>query len=435
MIVNSIADFKIAIIGLGYVGLPLAVAFAKTKQVVGFDIDQARIEGLLNGDDHTGEVETGELLAASNLVLTADPADLQGCNFFIVTVPTPVDNWNRPDLNALKSASEIIAIYLKAGSVVVFESTVFPGATEDFCGAILANLSGLEIATSDESDPERSFYLGYSPERLNPGDKTRRLEDIVKVTSGSNRVAARLIDELYASVIEAGTHLAPSIKVAEAAKVIENTQRDVNIALINELSQLFDKIGIDTEDVLIAAGTKWNFLSFRPGLVGGHCIGVDPYYLTHKAVEVGQHPEMILAGRRINDSMGNYIAGRIVRLMIQNQINVRGARVLVLGVTFKEDCPDTRNSKVVDLVRELEGFSCKVDVYDPCVDAFETDDTARLNHVVEPESGSYDALVVAVAHTAFKERGASDIRKFGRESHVLFDVKYIFSAEESDGRL
>ena len=432
---KSIADLRIAIIGLGYVGLPLAIAFSRKSKVVGFDVDEARIEELRTGKDRTGEVDSGQLKAAKTLTLTADPADLETCNCFIVTVPTPIDRWKRPDLSALQNASALVSKLLQGGDLVIFESTVFPGATEDICGAIIAESSGLDIATSDSADPDRSFYLGYSPERINPGDRRRKLENIVKVTSGSTPAAAKLIDDLYSLIIEAGTHRASSIKVAEAAKVIENTQRDVNIALINELAQLFYRMDIDTEDVLVAAGTKWNFLSFMPGLVGGHCIGVDPYYLTHKAIEVGQHPEMILAGRRINDGMVQYLAGRIVRLMLQKQIDVRTARVLVMGVAFKEDCPDTRNSRVVDLVHELEGFNCHVDVHDPCVADLNVGETAGLSHVTAPEPGSYDAIVVAVAHSIFKNQGAEIIRKFGKERHILFDVKYAFQANDSDGRL
>lgn len=432
---KSIADLRIAIIGLGYVGLPLAIAFSRKSKVVGFDVDEARIEELRTGKDRTGEVDSGQLKAAKTLTLTADPADLETCNCFIVTVPTPIDRWKRPDLSALQNASAMVSQLLQGGDLVIFESTVFPGATEDICGAIIAESSGLDIATSDSADPDRSFYLGYSPERINPGDRRRKLENIVKVTSGSTPAAAKLIDDLYSLIIEAGTHRASSIKVAEAAKVIENTQRDVNIALINELAQLFYRMDIDTEDVLVAAGTKWNFLSFMPGLVGGHCIGVDPYYLTHKAIEVGQHPEMILAGRRINDGMVQYLAGRIVRLMLQKQIDVRTARVLVMGVAFKEDCPDTRNSRVVDLVHELEGFNCHVDVHDPCVADLSVGETAGLSHVTAPEPGSYDAIVVAVAHSVFKNQGAESMRKFGKERHILFDVKYAFQANDSDGRL
>ena len=430
-----LADFQIAIVGLGYVGLPLAMAFSEKSQVIGFDVDQVRVNRLLDGIDDTNEVASAKLLAASNLVLTSDPNQLADCNCYIVTVPTPVDRWKRPDLKALTTACKMIGGFLKAGDIVIFESTVFPGATEDVCGVILADQSGLKLAKSDDVDPSEVFYLGYSPERINPGDSQRRLENLVKVTSGSTSKIAIVIDQLYSSIIVAGTHVAPSIRVAEAAKVIENTQRDVNIALINELAQIFNKIGLDTEEVLAAAQTKWNFLPFSPGLVGGHCIGVDPYYLTHKAMEIGHHPEMILAGRRINDSMARYLATRIIQLMLNRQIELQGAKVLMLGITFKENCPDTRNSKVFDLINELEKYGCQVDAYDPHVTNEAANAISGFNHVLEPSNGTYDAIIVAVAHAEFKAHGASKLRRYGKSRHVLFDVKYVFSVTESDGRL
>ena len=417
----------IAVIGLGYVGLPLAVELGKITPTVGFDIDTSRIEDLRAGVDRTLEVTKEQLLAADQLSFTDEVAELARCNFYIVTVPTPIDKHNRPDLGPLKSATELIACYLQAGDVVVYESTVFPGATEEVCVPLLAQGSGLTF--------NKDFFCGYSPERINPGDKKHAITSIQKVTSGSTPEAAERIDALYKRIITAGTYKASSIKVAEAAKVIENTQRDVNIALINELALIFEKCNIDTEEVLQAAETKWNFLPFRPGLVGGHCIGVDPYYLTQKALEVGHNPEMILAGRRINDQMGDYVAGQVMKLMTHRNIALPGSKVLVLGVTFKENCPDFRNTRVISLVRELQSYRCEVDVYDPWVDAREVEAAYQIKPLKSPQTGAYDAIVLAVAHDQFKEMGADQLRRFGKGSHVLYDVKYALPADLVDGRL
>ena len=435
MLVGSIQNLKIAVIGLGYVGLPLAAAFARDRLVVGFDISEKRISQLKNGFDATNELTTDELQQASNLQITSDPIELAECNFYIITVPTPVDRANRPDLGPLLKATKLVAEFIEDGDIVVYESTVFPGATEEACGTLLSKLSGLTLSTDDQPVQQGTFFLGYSPERINPGDKKHRIKDIVKVTSGSTQAVAELIDELYSTIIDAGTYLAPSIKVAEAAKVIENIQRDVNIALVNELALIFHRLNIDTETVLKAAGTKWNFLPFRPGLVGGHCIGVDPYYLTQKAIEIGHNPEIILAGRRINDSMSQHVAERILKMMLGKRINPIGARVLVLGFAFKENCPDTRNSKVSDLVNHLSTLHCLVDVFDPLVDndSIVLNDSARV--IDQPEAGSYDAIVLAVPHQIFIENGAAEIRSFGAASHIFFDLKCAFSQGESDGRL
>ncbi|KGN34716.1 Vi polysaccharide biosynthesis protein vipA/tviB [Knoellia sinensis KCTC 19936] len=419
---------RLAVIGLGYVGLPLAVEFAKVCGVVGFDINGTRVKELSTGSDLTLEVSTEELASASRLSFTEDADDIADCNVYIVTTPTPIDAAKQPDLTPVLSATETIARVLSRGDVVVYESTVYPGATEEQCVPVLEELSGLRF--------NEDFFVGYSPERINPGDKEHRLPTIVKVTSGSTPAAADFVDALYSSVITAGTHRASSIRVAEAAKVIENTQRDVNIALINELAILFNRLDIDTEEVLRAAGSKWNFLGFRPGLVGGHCIGVDPYYLTHKAQAVGYHPEIILAGRRLNDSMGSYVASQLVKRMTKEGIGVRGARVLVLGLTFKENTPDLRNSHVVDILRELAEYEIAVDVHDPWARA----DEARLHYGIDlvesPELGSYAAVVVAVAHREFVEMGAERIRAFGDpEGHVLYDLKYVLDKSDSDLRL
>jgi UDP-N-acetyl-D-galactosamine dehydrogenase len=418
---------RIAIIGLGYVGLPLAVAFGRRYPTVGFDINRSRIAELERGEDHTREVDREELRRAEQLSYSADTAALADCNVFIATVPTPVDEHKRPDLTPLIRASETIGKVLKRGDVVVYESTVYPGATEEQCVRVLERISGLRF--------NKDFYAGYSPERINPGDKQHRLETILKITSGSTPEAADFVDALYASIVTAGTHRASSIRVAEAAKVIENTQRDVNIALINELALIFGRLGLDTDEVLKAAGTKWNFLPFRPGLVGGHCIGVDPYYLTHKCQEIGYHPEVILAGRRINDNMGLYVANSVVRLMLQRRIHVAGARVLVLGLTFKENCPDVRNTRVVDIVRELASYGAQVDVYDPWVVAEEAAHEYGITPVAEARAGSYDAIVIAVAHDEFRRMGAHAVHAFGKPSHVLYDVKHLFKAADVDGRL
>ncbi len=420
-------DIRIAVIGLGYVGLPLAVAFGRRHATLGFDIDQTRVAGLQRGDDHTRELSPDELRAAARLRYSADATDLASCNVHIVTVPTPVDAYKRPDLSALEASSRAVGAALQRGGVVIFESTVYPGATEEICVPILEAVSGLRYRDD--------FHVGYSPERINPGDKQHRLENTLKVTAGSSDAAAGFVDALYRDIVEAGTHRVSSIRVAEAAKVIENTQRDVNIALVNELALIFDRLGIDTHEVLEAAGTKWNFLPFRPGLVGGHCIGVDPYYLTHKAQEIGYHPEVILAGRRINDSMGLHVAQRVVKLMQQRGIQTAGARVLVLGLAFKENCPDLRNTRVIDVVRELQSYSIDVDVHDPWVAAAYAQHEYGLTPIGTPEIGAYDAIILAVAHTQFRDLGADGMRAFGKPSAVLFDVKAVLPADAVDARL
>ena len=423
----QLSDLKIAIIGLGYVGLPLAVEFGKQVPVIGFDIHQKRIDELKSGQDHTLEVSPEELKQASKLSYSANLAELKDCNFFIVTVPTPIDDFKQPDLSPLIKASTSIAKVLKKGDVVVYESTVYPGATEEVCIPVLEKQSGLTF--------NQDFFAGYSPERINPGDKLHRVTNILKITSGSTPEVADFVDQVYNLVIEAGTHKAPSIKVAEAAKVIENTQRDVNIALINELAIIFNKMGIDTEAVLQAAGTKWNFLPFRPGLVGGHCIGVDPYYLTHKAQAIGYHPEIILAGRRLNDSMGAYVVTQLVKGMIKKKIQVEGAKVLVLGLSFKENCPDIRNTKIIDIVHELKEYHMDVDVYDPWVDASEAEHEYAITPVQSVKADTYDAVILAVAHNQFKEMGVTEIRALGKANHVLYDLKYVLETAESDIRL
>ena len=423
----NLDDRTIAIIGLGYVGLPLAVEFGKLRPVVGFDVDAKRIAALRAGSDHTRECGPDELAAAGHLSFSCDPADLRQAGVFVVTVPTPVDRANRPDLTLLAEASRTVAGALKRGDVVIYESTVYPGATEEVCVPVLERESGLEFNVD--------FFCGYSPERINPGDKEHRVTTIRKVTSGSTPEVAAFVDALYNEIITAGTHKAPSIKVAEAAKVIENTQRDVNIALINELALIFNKMGIDTEAVLQAAGTKWNFLPFRPGLVGGHCIGVDPYYLTHKAQAIGYHPEIILAGRRLNDGMGAYVVSQLVKAMTRRRIHVDGARVLVMGLTFKENCPDLRNTRVVDILQELREYNVAADVYDPWVAPAEAQHEYGITPVVEPQAGAYDAVIVAVAHRQFRELGEQGMRAFGKPAHVLYDLKYVLSAQESDLRL
>ncbi|MBF9060064.1 Vi polysaccharide biosynthesis UDP-N-acetylglucosamine C-6 dehydrogenase TviB [Rhodobacterales bacterium HKCCSP123] len=417
----------IAVIGLGYVGLPLAVEFGKRRAVIGFDVNAARIEALRQGRDQTREVEPDELAEATKLELSSDPADLRRARVFIVTVPTPIDATKRPDLTPLLKASETVGCALKRGDIVIYESTVYPGATEEDCVPVLERVSGLRF--------NEDFFCGYSPERINPGDKAHRLTSILKVTSGSTPEAARAVDGLYASIIEAGTYMAESIRVAEAAKVIENTQRDLNIALVNELAIIFNRMGLDTEAVLRAAGTKWNFLPFRPGLVGGHCIGVDPYYLTQKAEALGYHPQVILAGRRINDGMGAYVAGQMVKAMLRRRIQVEGARVLVLGLAFKENCPDLRNTRVIDVVRELEDYGVSVDVHDPWVSAGEATSEYGITLQEAPGDGSYDGVICAVAHDVFVGQGAGAIRRFGRDPHVFFDLKSRFAPSESDLRL
>lgn len=419
---------KIAIIGLGYVGLPLAVEFGKKRDVVGFDISSNRINELLKGSDSTLEIEDEELASAKHLKFTSSIDELNDCEIFIITVPTPIDQANRPDLGAIKSASQMVGSAINKNAIVIYESTVFPGCTNEVCVPLLEEASSLKHNVD--------FFTGYSPERINPGDKQHRLPSIVKVTSGSTPEIANVIDQLYASIITAGTFKAASIEVAEAAKVIENTQRDLNIALMNELAIIFHRLNIDTIDVLEAAGTKWNFLGFRPGLVGGHCIGVDPYYLTHRAQEVGYHPEVILAGRRINDGMGPYVADRVSRAMMKKNLPVVGSKILVLGLTFKENCPDLRNSRVIDVINELKSFNAVVDVHDPWASSEEAMNAYGVElKVGELEQDSYDAIILAVGHDEYKSAGARALRKYGKKSAILFDVKSVFSAEESDGRL
>lgn len=421
------AETKIGLVGLGYVGLPLAVAFGKNFPTVGFDIDSRRISELTRGYDRSRETTPAELKAAKHLSVTASIDALRECNVYIVTVPTPVDRHSRPDFTALLTASKMLGTVLKKNDIVVFESTVYPGATEEVCVPAIERASNLQFNTD--------FFVGYSPERINPGDKTRRLETIVKVTSGSTPEAAQRIDDLYQKIIPAGTHRASSIRVAEAAKVIENTQRDINIALMNELAVLFDRLGLDTLEVLEAAGTKWNFLPFRPGLVGGHCIGVDPYYLTHKAQEVGYHPEVILSGRRINDSMGAYIADRVVKTMTHRRLHVVDSNVLVMGITFKEHCPDVRNSKVADVIKKFSQYNANVDVFDPWADADDVKHEYGIQLIREPVAGKYSAIILAVAHQNFVELGIDNIRKLGKPGCVVFDVKGVFPREQTDGRL
>ncbi|WP_151838753.1 Vi polysaccharide biosynthesis UDP-N-acetylglucosamine C-6 dehydrogenase TviB [Acinetobacter radioresistens] len=423
----QLPELKIAIIGLGYVGLPLAVEFGKKVPVTGFDIHQRRIDELKVGQDHTLEVSPEELTQATQLTYTAQLEDLKDCNFFIVTVPTPIDDFKQPDLTPLIKASTSIGQVLKKGDIVVYESTVYPGATEEACIPVLEQVSGLKF--------NQDFFAGYSPERINPGDKQHRVTNILKITSGSTPQVAEFVDQVYNLIIEAGTHKAPSIKVAEAAKVIENTQRDVNIALINELALIFNKMGIDTEDVLKAAGTKWNFLPFRPGLVGGHCIGVDPYYLTHKAQSIGYHPEIILAGRRLNDAMGAYVVTQLVKQMIRKKIQVEGSKVLVLGLSFKENCPDIRNTKIIDIINELKEYQIEVDIYDPWVDINEAQHEYNVTPIKTLQDSTYDGVILAVAHEEFKVMGADKMRKLGKANHVLYDLKYVLDQSEVDIRL
>lgn len=423
----QLSELKIAVIGLGYVGLPLAVEFGKKVPVVGFDIHQKRIDELKSGQDHTLEVSPEELAQAKYLNYSAKLEELKDCNFFIVTVPTPIDDFKQPDLTPLVKASTSIGQVLKKGDVVVYESTVYPGATEEVCIPVLEKVSGLTF----NSD----FYAGYSPERINPGDKLHRVTNILKITSGSTPEVADFVDDVYNLIITAGTHKAPTIKVAEAAKVIENTQRDVNIALINELALIFNKLGIDTEDVLKAAGTKWNFLPFRPGLVGGHCIGVDPYYLTHKAQSIGLHPEIILAARRLNDRMGEYVATQLIKEMVKKRIQVVGSKILVMGLSFKENCPDIRNTKIVDMVKALKEYDLDLDIYDPWVDAAEVEVEYGFAPVAGLEQGAYDAIILAVAHDQFTQMSAQEFHALGKDQYILFDLKYILDKELSDIRL
>lgn len=421
-------DFKIAVIGLGYVGLPLAVEFGKKFPTVGYDISESRVVELNSGLDTTLEATPDELASANQLSFTTTPSEIESCNIFIVTVPTPIDGSNTPDLGPVISATHLVGKYLNKNDVIIYESTVYPGATEEVCVPILEQVSSLRFNID--------FFCGYSPERINPGDKTRRLTNILKVTSGSTPAIATMVDELYQSIITAGTHKASSIKVAEAAKVIENTQRDINIALVNELALIFNRVGIDTEEVLEAAGTKWNFLPFRPGLVGGHCIGVDPYYLVHKAETLGYHPQLISAGRRINDNMGHFVVSEVVKLMASKKINIVDSRILMLGLTFKENCPDLRNTRVVEMIYELTNtYNAKVDVFDPWVDKQEAHALYNLNLIGQPDNGHYDAIIVAVSHDQFKKLGIEGIKVFGKENFVLYDIKYLFSSSDVDGRL
>ncbi|OLY69806.1 Vi polysaccharide biosynthesis protein VipA/TviB [Citrobacter braakii] len=420
-------DVKIAIIGLGYVGLPLAAEFGKIRQVVGFDVNHKRILELKEGIDVNLETTEEELRDARHLTFTSSIDEIRECNFYIITVPTPINDYKQPDLTPLIMASETVGKLLRPGDIVVYESTVYPGCTEEECVPILERMSAMTF--------NKDFFVGYSPERINPGDKKYRLTTIKKITSGSTAETACLVDEIYRQIITAGTYKTESIKIAEAAKVIENTQRDLNIALVNELAIIFNRLEIDTEAVLRAAGSKWNFLPFRPGLVGGHCIGVDPYYLTHKSQGIGYYPEIILAGRRLNDNMGNYVSGQLIKAMIKKGINVEGSNVLILGFTFKENCPDIRNTRIIDVVKELGNYSCNVDIFDPWVDAEEVEEEYGIIPVSEIKAASYDAIIVAVGHEQFKKMGSTDIRGFGKDKHVLYDLKYILSPEQSDVRL
>lgn len=423
---KELSSLKIGIIGLGYVGLPLAVAFSHKYQTLGFDINKERVKELTQNHDSTLEVSSEELAQANQLSFSCDSADLAQCDFYIVTVPTPIDEYKQPDLTPLIKASETIAKVINKNDIIVYESTVYPGATEEVCIPVVEKISNLTF--------NQDFFAGYSPERINPGDKQHRLENILKVTSGSTPEIAEFIDQVYASIITAGTHKASSIKVAEAAKVIENTQRDVNIALINELAVIFSKLGIDTEEVLTAAGTKWNFLPFRPGLVGGHCIGVDPYYLTHKAQQLNYHPQVILSGRRINDDMGHFVVKRLIKAMIEKRIHIVDAKVLIMGFTFKENCPDVRNTRVIDIVEELHDYSAHVDVYDPWADKNVVKQEYGLT-LTSPQENDYDAIIIAVGHKQFKQQSIEDIRKLGKDKVVIFDLKYLFDKSATDLRL
>ncbi len=423
----DIDKLRIGVVGLGYVGLPLAVEFGRKYPTVGFDVNAERVAELEGGHDSTLEASDEELASATHLTYTTDTKDIADCNFYIVTVPTPIGDSNRPLLTPLKMASQTLSAVVKKGDIIVYESTVYPGATEEFCVPFLEKGSGLTM--------NEDFFVGYSPERINPGDREHRLPTIKKVTSGSTPEVADFVDAVYATIIEAGTHKASSIKVAEAAKVIENTQRDVNIALVNELAMIFERVGIDTEEVLEAAGTKWNFLPFRPGLVGGHCIGIDPYYLTYKAEQLGYHPEMILAGRRINDNMAQYVVSQIVKLMLKRHIQPLESRVLVMGLTFKENCPDVRNTKVVDIVEELGSYGARVDVWDPWVDSAAAKAEYGIDLISEPGKGAYDVMVIAVAHDQFRALGEKGIRAFGKGNSIVYDIKYVLPAEAVDDRL
>jgi UDP-N-acetyl-D-glucosamine/UDP-N-acetyl-D-galactosamine dehydrogenase len=420
-------NIEICVIGLGYVGLPLAVEFGKKRKVIGYDLNDQRISELMMGEDKTLEVSLEQLKTANHLTFTTNVDDIKNCEIYIITVPTPINNNNEPDLLPLKKATETVGRLLKENDIVIYESTVFPGATEEICVPILEKCSQLKF--------NRDFYCGYSPERINPGDKKHTLTSIKKITSGSTVKIAKKIDKLYNEIITAGTYRAESIKVAEAAKVIENTQRDVNIALINELSLIFNKLNIDTESVLKAAETKWNFLPFKPGLVGGHCIGVDPYYLTYKAIEVGYHPEMILAGRKLNNEMGIHIVNEVTKLMVSKNISLDDADVLIMGFSFKENCPDIRNTRVIDLVLEFDKLECNVDVYDPWIDKKDTFNVYAIKPIDKPVSKKYDAIILAVAHKEFLSFSNKDLRGFGKDNHVIYDIKYLLKSNESDGRL
>lgn len=418
---------KIAVIGLGYVGLPLAVEFGKLFPVLGFDLDEERVSCLNAGNDFTYEVTSQDLCDSSHLTVSSDKSLLSDCNVFIVTVPTPIDDQKMPNLKPLIKASELVGRNLKLGDIIIYESTVYPGATEEDCVPVLEELSGMKF--------NQDFFVGYSPERINPGDQEHRLTSIIKVTAGSTVEASIFVHSLYTKIIKAGVHRAPSIKVAEAAKVIENTQRDLNIALVNELAIIFNKMGIETSDVLDAAETKWNFLPFRPGLVGGHCIGVDPYYLTYKAKSMGYRPEIVLSGRRLNDAMGSYVASQLIKTMIKEKIHVNGSKVLIMGLTFKENCPDIRNTRVIDVISELAEFGVSIDVYDPWADRSQAMQEHNVSIVAEPEYSSYDAIVLTVAHSKFKDMGSGHIRSFGKKKHVFYDIKNLFEPHESDLRL
>ena len=418
---------KIGIIGLGYVGLPLAIEFGKTREVVGFDIKESRINELKNNTDLTLEISEEDFKDSIHLNFTSHIEDLNDCQIFIVTVPTPIDEYKKPDLNPLIKSSQAVGSILKKGDIVIYESTVYPGTTEEVCVPELEKNSGLIF--------NKDFYCGYSPERINPGDKEHTITNIKKITSGSNPNIANEIDELYKEIIVAGTHKVSSIKIAEAAKVIENTQRDINIALINELALIFNKLDIDTESVLEAAGTKWNFLPFRPGLVGGHCIGVDPYYLSHKALEVGYNPEVILAGRKLNDNMGTYIVKQITKLMIDKNINIESSNILIMGLTFKEDCPDIRNTRIIDLIEDFNNLNCSVSVYDPWVNKNQAIHEYGIEIIDKPIEGSYDAIILAVAHSEFKDMSMDKIKALGKKNSIVYDIKYLFKAKEVDGRL
>jgi len=420
-------DLKIAVIGLGYVGLPLAVEFGNKFKVIGFDVNKFRIDKLKKGIDETLEITKEELKKSKYLKFTSKIDNIKDSNIFIVTVPTPIDEFKKPDLSFLKHASDSIGLYLKKGDIVVYESTVYPGVTEEICVPILEEKSGLIF--------NKDFYCGYSPERINPGDKKHKIKSIKKIISGSTQDTAKTINLLYKQIINAGTYIAPSIKVAEAAKVIENTQRDVNIALINELSIIFNKLGIDTESVLEAAATKWNFIPFKPGLVGGHCIGVDPYYLTHKALEIGYNPDIIIAGRKINDNMAFFIADEVSSLMIKKNINIDGANVLIMGLTFKENCPDVRNTKISDLISKFRSLSCHVDVYDPFANSTQALLSYNIKLIEEPKKNFYDAIILTVAHDIFIKMTPDQIKSFGKDNHILYDVKHIFNSSDTDGRL